>query len=321
MSTSRRTILRATTLASLYVLSGAAGAQQFPTRPVRLVAPYPAGGVFDAIARMLAEKLSAALEQPVVVENKPGANGMIAISSVAKSAPDGHTLLVAGTSLVLNFASYKSVSYRLDELTAVGSLVDIPLAIGVNPSVPVRTFQELVSEIQAAPDKYSISTDGAISEIILAHLKKALGLKFQTIPYPGAAPSLNALVSGVVPIIITAAGAAQQLHSAGKVRLLALTGGRRLNALPGVPTLAELGIPIEDMSTWGGVLVPARTPEAVVRRLSEEVQNAMQNPDIASRVAALSMSVNARDAAQFSRFIELEASKWKQAAAAGINPE
>ncbi|QHE84736.1 Bug family tripartite tricarboxylate transporter substrate binding protein [Hydrogenophaga sp. BPS33] len=322
MSFSRRAVLRAASLTPLYTLALHAGAQQFPARPIKLVVPYPPGGTFDAISRLLADKLSVGLGQPVIVENKPGANGMIALSSVAKSTPDGYTLVVTGTSLVLNFASFKTVSYRLDEFTAVGGLVDMPLAIGVNPAFPAKTFQELVAAIHAAPDKYSISTSGTIEEIILAELRKTANLKFQTIPYPGAAPSLNAVVGGIVPIIITAAGAAQQLHNAGKVRLLAITGGQRLSALPGVPTIAELGIPIKDMSSWCGVLAPAKTPDAVVRRLSDEVQKAMQSPEVGTRIAALSMAVNARDAAQFSRFTEYEASKWKQAAAeAGIKPE
>lgn len=322
MSISRRTILRAGPAAAIGSWAHHAAAQSFPSRPVRLVVPYPAGGTFDAVARLLAERMTLSLGQPVIVENKPGANGMIAISSVARSAPDGYTLLTAGTSLVLNFASFKSVSYRLDELTAVGGLVDMPLAIGVNPSFPARTFQELVAALQAAPDRYAFGTSGAIEEIILSQLRTAAGVKFQTIPYPGAAPSVNAVVSGVVPMIVTAAGAAQQLHTAGKLRLLAVTGSKRLSALPAVPTLAEAGAPLEDLSSWCGVLAPAKTPEAIVRRLSEEVQKAMQRTDVAARLNALSMHVNARDAAQFSRFLEAESAKWRRAAAdAGIRPE
>lgn len=322
MALARRALLRACTLSPLLSLPWAAEADTFPSRPLRLVVPYPAGGTFDAIARVLAEKMAPGLGQPVVVDNKPGANGMIAISSVARSAPDGYTLLIAGTSLVLNFASFKSVSYRLDELTAVSGLVDMPLAIGVNPSFPADSFQALVAALRAAPDKYAISTSGTIEEIILAQLKKSAGLRFQTIPYAGAAPSLNAVVAGVVPIIITAAGAAQQLHAAGKVRLLAVTGRQRLASLPEVPTLAEAGASIEDMSSWCGVLAPASTPQPIVKRVSEEALSALKKPEVASRLSALSMNANPRDAGQFARFLDQEAAKWTRAAAdAGIRPE
>lgn len=322
MLVSRRTLLRAAVVASMYAKSGLAFAQQFPTRPLRLVVPYPAGGTFDAIARLLAERLTVGLGQPVMVENKPGANGMIAISSVAKAEPDGYTLLITGTSLVLNFASFKSVSYSMDELVAVGGLVDMPLAIGVNPSFPAQTFSDLLSVVKASPDKYAISTSGTVEEIIIARLRTAAGLRLRTIPYAGAAPSLNAVVGGVVPIIITAAGAAQQLHVAGKVRLLAVTGGETLSALPNIPTISQVGIPGGDLSSWSGVLAPAKTPNDIVERISDEIQKAVKDPDVVSRISSLSMSVNSRSASQFARFLEDEVVKWEEAASeAGIKPQ
>ena len=182
---SRRAILEASIAASLIGLPGAAFPQQYPSRAVHLVVPYPAGGTFDAVARLLGERLTAGLGQPVLVENRPGASGMIALASVAKAEPDGYTLLVTGSSLVLNFASYKTVNYRLEDFAPVAGLIDMPLAIAVNPAFPAKTFAELVATIKASPDKYASSTAGTIEEIVLERLKKTAGLRFQLIPYSG----------------------------------------------------------------------------------------------------------------------------------------
>jgi tripartite-type tricarboxylate transporter receptor subunit TctC len=322
MLISRRTILKASTAAALLPLSGAAFSQPYPSKPLHLVVPYPAGGTFDAVARLLAERLGAALGQAVLVENKPGANGMIAISSVAKAEPDGYTLLVTGSSLVLNFTSNKSVSYRLEDFAPVAGLIEMPLAIGVNPSFPANTFPELVAAIKAAPDKYASSTAGTIEEIVLERLKKTAGLQFQNIPYPGASPSINAAVGGVVPMIITAAGAAQPMHRSGRLRMLAVTGAQRLSAMPDVPTMTELGFAGGDLSSWAGMIAPRKTDPAILQRLSAEVRKAMQQPDVVARLAALSLPVNPRSAAEFGKFIDSEFVKWKQAALeAGIKPE
>jgi tripartite-type tricarboxylate transporter receptor subunit TctC len=322
MSMSRRAALKASIAASLLCLTGTAFSQQYPTRPIHLVVPYPAGGTFDAVARLLAERLAIGLGQPVLVENRPGASGMIAIAGVAKAEPDGYTFLVTGSSLILNFASYKTVSYRLEDFAPVAGLIDMPLAIGVNPSFPAKTFPELVAVIKTAPDKYSCSTAGTIEEIVLERLKKTSGLKFQNIPYPGAAPSVNAAVGGVVPIIITAAGAAQPMHRSGKLRVLAVTGTQRLATMPDVPTMTELGFVGGDLSSWAGVIAPRKTDPAIVKRVSEEVRKAMQNPEVVAKLAAISLPVNPRDSVQFGKFIESESIKWKQAALeAGITPE
>ncbi|MDQ2736736.1 MAG: tripartite tricarboxylate transporter substrate binding protein [Pseudomonadota bacterium] len=322
MSISRRAVLKASIAASLLVLSSAALSQQYPSRPLHFVVPYPAGGTFDVLARMLAERLAIGLGQPVLVENRPGASGMIALSSVAKAEPDGYTFLVTGSSLVLNFASFKTVSYHVEDFAPVAGLIDMPLAIGVNPAFPAKTFPELVATIKASPDKYASSTAGTIEEIVLERLKKTAGLQFQNIPYPGAAPSLNAAVGGVVPMIITAAGAAQPMHRSGRLRVLAVTGGQRLAAMPDVPTMTELGFAGGDLSSWAGLIAPRKTDPAILKRVSEEVRKAMQQPDVVAKLAALSLPVHPRDSEQFGKFIDSEFVKWKQAALeAGIKPE
>lgn len=322
MNISRRSALQVALSASLLPFGSSALSQQYPSHPLRIVVPYPAGGTYDRLARVLAKRLTASLDQTVIVDNRPGAHGMIAISAVARAAPDGYTLLLSGSSLVLNFASFKSVSYRLEDLAAVGGLVDMPLAIAVNPSFPARSFAELTAAIKAAPDEYAMSTSGTIEEIVVARVKKAAGLKFRLIPYPGAAPSLNGVMSGVVPMIITAAGAAQPLHQAGKLRVLAIAGPARLSAMPDVPTLTELGVAGGDLATWAGVLAPKETNPAIVKRLSDAIEAAMRDPQLVSELAAFSMTVHPRDAAQFARFIDAEAIKWKQAAQeAGITPQ
>lgn len=321
MPISKRAVLKASMAASLFALTGAAFSQQYPSRPVRLVVPYPPGGTFDAVARLLAEGLAIGLGQPVLVENKAGASGMIALSSVAKAEPDGYTFLVTGSSLVLNFTSFKAVSYHLENFAPVAGLIDMPLAIGVNPTFPAKTFPELVAVIKASPDKYASSTAGTIEEIILERLKETAGLQFQSIPYPGAAPSLNAAVGGIVPMIITAAGVVQPMHRAGRLRVLAVTGSQRLAAMPDVPTMTELGFAGGDLSSWAGVIAPRKTDPAILKRVSDEIRKVMQNPDVIAKLAALSLPVNPRDSVEFGQFIDSEFVKWKQAALeAGIEP-
>jgi tripartite-type tricarboxylate transporter receptor subunit TctC len=197
----------------------------------------------------------------------------------------------------------------------------MPMAIGVNPAFPAKTFAEMVAAIKASPDKYSASSAGTIEEIVLARLKKTADLKFEGIPYPGATPSLNAAVGGVVPMIITAAGVAQPMHRAGRLRVLAVTGAQRLSTMPEVPTMLELGFATGELSSWAGVIAPKKTDPAILKRVSIDIQKIMQEPDVIARLAALSLPVNSRNADQFEKFIDSEAVKWKQAALdAGIQP-
>ena len=268
------------------LLAQSAGAQ-YPSRPIHLVVPFPPGGGPDLVGRILAPKLSEALGQPVVVENRVGSNGNIAGELVAKAPADGYTLLVGNDSLfVINAHLYKQMSFDpLKDLAPVTSLVSNGFFLAVNPSVPVRTLPEFVEYARRAnpPIQYASGGNGSQHHLTMERLKARAGFKAVHVPYKGGAPATTATVAGEVQAMMSGTSTAAQIK-AGRLRALAFTGPQRSRALPEVPTVAEF-YPDFVMVQWYGLFAPAGTPVPVLARLHEETNRVLGLPDVKERLA------------------------------------
>ena len=266
----------------LAAITTAAAADWLPSKPIRIVVPFAPGGQPDVVARTLAEPLGKALGQPVVVENRPGAGGNIAADFVAKSAPDGHTLLM-GTNgpLALSVVIYKSVPFDpLRDFAPVTLVGTAPNLIAVQPSLGVATIGELVAMARAEPGKlnYASVGKGSISQLSMEMLNAMAGIRVEHIPYNGGAPAMAALLAGDVQVLSLNPTALLPQVQAGKARLLAQTGARRSSHLPEVPTVAESGYPGFEAGVWMAVVAPAKTPPEALARLNAELVRIIRDP-------------------------------------------
>src|SRR5262245_47611510 len=262
-------------------------AAQYPTRTIHLLVPFPPGGGPDLVGRILAPRLSDALGQPVVVENRVGGNGNIAGEAVAKSAPDGYTLLVGNDSLfVINAHLYKQMPFDpLKDLAPVASLVSNGFFLAVNPSLPVQTLPEFVEYARKAnpPIQYASGGNGSQHHLTMERLKARAGFKAVHVPYKGGAPATTATVAGEVPAMMSGTSTAGQIK-AGRLRALAFTGPQRSRVLPEVPAVAEF-YPDFVMVQWYGLFAPAGTPEAVIARVRAETNKALVQPDVKDKLS------------------------------------
>jgi tripartite-type tricarboxylate transporter receptor subunit TctC len=262
---------------------GAPAHAQYPSKPIRMIVTIAPGGAPDVVARMLAQKLSATIGQPVVVENKPGANGNVAGEFVAKSEPDGHTLLFAADSpIVVNPHVYKMNYDPLKDLLPVASVATNEFFVTVNPNVPARTLPELVGHARRAnpPLLYASGGAGSLHQLGIEMLKQRAGIDMQHVPFRGGTPATTATMSGETHVVL-AGGSAAPLVEAGKLRGLAATGAKRSPLFPDLPTVAEF-YPGYELTSWFGVFAPSGTPEAIVAKLRSEVHKAL--PELAPRL-------------------------------------
>ncbi len=285
----RRRVLAAAAcaLAPLAVLAQPQAA--YPTRPVTFVVPFSPGGGTDIAARLLANKLGQKLGQSVVVENRPGAGGVLAADAVAKARPDGYTLLIAnvGTQSI-NPWLYK-LPYDADKAFAPISLfADLPFALVVNPAVPAKTPKELIALAKAAPEKYTYASsgNGGSPHLTAEIFQQAAGVKFTHVPYKGGGPAMADLMAGHVNMLFASILETSGYVKSGKLRALAVTSAERSPAMPDVPTLAEQGVPNAESGSWVALLAPAGTPAAIVDRLSAEVREAVATPDMRQALIA-----------------------------------
>lgn len=303
----------------------AAANAQFPSKPVRLVVGFPPGGSTDITARLIAPRLSEKWGQPVLVENKPGAAANIGTDHVAKSAPDGSTLLLATTAIAISAVVYEKLPYdALKDLAPVTMVSTIPNVLVVNPAVPANSIQEFIAYAKARPGKLNFAAPGAASgqRMTFELIKQLTGTDLMMVPYKGGAPAVQATVAGEVHAMIVNVVEATQLVQGGKLRALATTTAARAPMLPEVPTLAETVAPGLDASVWQGVLVPAGTPEATIARINADVAAALAAPEVRDRLVALGMSVETGTPAAFGQFLRAEIAKWgKVAQAANIKAE
>ena len=300
------------------VLASPASAQQFPTKPITLVVPYAPGGNVDISARILQTALGNSLGQPIIVENRPGAAGMIAGSYVARSEPDGHTLFVASNGpLILGPLVLPKPAYQWDSaFTPVSWLTVGTNVLLVRSSLPVHSVQELIEYAKANPDKFTVAVDtgASINHFLSELLKLESGIRWTAAHYRGNAPALNDLIAGHVD-----AGFAQLTESiqhvqSGKLRALAVIGDRRAPVLPDVPTMAEAGFPGVKGIVFTGVLAPKNTPPVIVETLSAAIRQAVTQPSVIDQFAALGAEVRGSTPAEFNRFLVEETKKWADVA-------
>ena len=312
------TLARWLSIVVLAVCSHAA-AQDFPGKPLRFVVPFPPGGSADILARTIGEKLAGALGQPVIVENKPGAGGIVGAEAVAKSAPDGHTLLFANTNIAINPSLYRSLPYDTAKAFApVIQMVSVPNLLLVAEDVPANSVADLIGLAKASPGKlnYASAGNGTFPHLAVELFKHQAGISMTHIPYKGAAPALNALLAKEVQVLSNDLLNALPHVRAGKVKALAITGTVRSSAIPEIPTMAEAGLRDYAAVGWQGVMVPAGTPAAVVARLNAEIDKALKDPALRDRLTAQGLQIAGGSVQQFADFVRRDTERWRGAVAA-----
>ena len=287
----------------------------WPNKAVRIVVPYAPGGANDILARVLAEKLTPVLGQPVLVENKPGAGAMVGSDFVAKATPDGYTLLMAASGpMVFNPVLVAKLPYNpLTDLAPISIVGSFPLILAVNESSSAKTFKDLVALSKASPDKSNYSYPAASFQLIMELVKARSGLKALNVPYQGSAPSINAVLTQEVQMTLIDSGPIAALVKSGKLRALAVTSEQRLASYAQVPTLKEQGIDLA-VNLWSGLLAPAGTPEPILKRLQEEVARIMALPDVAERMAKLDIRPLGTSSADMGKTMASEIQLWSQVA-------
>ncbi|MEA2945087.1 MAG: hypothetical protein QOI40_417 [Alphaproteobacteria bacterium] len=311
-------------LAALLVAS-ASFAQTYPDRPVKMIAPFAPGGPVDAVARVLAPKLSEGLGQQFYVENHPGGSGNIGTALAAKATPDGYTILVISSTLVVNPSLFAKLGFDTTTDLAPISLVAVsPQILLVNPAVPATNVKELAAWAKASPGKYSYAHAGLGTPGYLAGemLKQAFGLDLVAVSFNGGGPAITSTIGGHTPIVFTSIASAAAQVTSGTLRALAVTSARRSPALPDVPTLAESGAPGQESDIILGVLVPAGTSPEIIDRLHREIVRIVAMPDVRERLAALGFEPIAGSPREFADRIKWEIDKWaKVIRAADIKPQ
>lgn len=302
-------------LAAFWLLSGAAAvsAQDYPSRPVRVVVGFPAGGPTDAIARIVAQKLTDKFGQQFFVENIGGAGGNTAAGQVARVTPDGYTIMVISTGFVVNPSLYAKVPYDPVKDFAPVTLVAVsPNVVVVNPLVPAKTLPELVQLVRDSPGKYSFAGPGVGSTPHLGGelFRLAFKLDLVHVPFTGAGPAIQATVGGHTPIAFTALPPALSAVQNGQLRALAIASTERVAGLPDVPTFAEQGISNQEADTLTGIVAPAGTPKAIVDLLQREIAAIVTQPDVDERLTKLGFKAVANTPDQFGERIRLEMDKW-----------
>jgi tripartite-type tricarboxylate transporter receptor subunit TctC len=300
--------------AALALAAAPALAQEWPAATVRVVVPYGPGSTPDIVARVVAERLSTRLGKPFVVDNKPGAGGMLGTDAVAKAAPDGHTLgiSIAGP-LAVNALLYRKMPYDPAELAPVTIAATQASVLVAAPSMGVTTASELVTLLKAHPNRYNYSSMGAgsISHLAMEALAARAGAQMVHVPYAGSGPAVAALLAGDTHVAALPAAAVMSHIKAGKLRALAVATERRSAALPELPTLREAGIENVYADAWMGFVLPARTPEAIVARVREEIVRVLAEPDVRDRLRAQYMDVVANTPAEFRAAMKADVERWK----------
>jgi tripartite-type tricarboxylate transporter receptor subunit TctC len=280
---------------------------------VRFIVPFPPGGATDVAARTVSDKLTAALGQQVLVENRAGASGTIGTAEVARAAPDGYTILFAADPVTTAHLVMKGVSYDiLRDFAPITQVTTQPLAIAVHRSVPAKTIQELVALVKASPGKYSFAHSGAGTGQHLSGelLKKLAGIDMVHVPYKGGAPAVTDLVAGQVPIGVLGSTPLIPHHKAGRIKILAFTSKDRFPALPDVPTLHESGFPGFDTGQWLGLLAPRGTSAEVVNRLGSETRKALALPDVRERLLGAGLLAAPSSPKEFEALIRADIERW-----------
>jgi tripartite-type tricarboxylate transporter receptor subunit TctC len=304
---------------------GMARAADYPDRPIHWIVPYPPGGTTDVIARDVAQTMSQILGQSIVIDNRGGAGGQLAMNSVAKATPDGYTLLVSDASLATAPSLYKELQFDpKKDLQAVALFATVPHIVVVNPDLPAKTLAELIALSRKNAGKLNFGSGGIGSPLHLAGeaLRAATGIEWTHIPYKGAGPALVAVISNEVQIATPSLPAALAFVQAGKMRALAVMSPQRLTVLPDVPTVAELGYPKATVLGWIGLHAPAGTPPAVLKTLEAAAAKALQDPDLQKRLATQGANAAPESGDVYGKRVAAETVRWSGIVqAAGIEPQ
>ena len=298
---------------SLLLVLGGANAQSYPGKPVRWIVPTGAGSAVDVTARRMAPKLSEALGQPVVVENRPGANSMIAAREVARAAPDGYTLLQAVVNNALNDLLTPDACCLLnDKLVAVTRLISTPLVMVVHPSVPAQSVKEYVALAQSKPNQltYASGGSGAITQMVGELLKSTTGIQVREIPYKAIGAELPDLTGGHVSTGYLASVVIRDHIKSGKLRGLAVAGRERVSIIPDVPTMAEAGFPGIEAIGWNGIFVPLGTPRAVIDRLQQEIARILATKEMRDDAVTMGSQTGGERPEEFAAYVRSEIQKW-----------
>ena len=289
-----------------------AGAPGYPERPIRIIVPYPAGGVVDVVLRAVCDPLSNVLPQRIVVENRPGADGRIGIDAVARAAPDGHTLLAASPILTTGEHLMPDMKTRSTDFAGICGIGAAPTVFVVPGALGVKTLQEFVALALARPGELNAANPGSGSSIHLAQelFFERTGLQLASVSYKGQPPALPDLGSGLLQFALVSQNLALPLIQAGKLRALAVNAAARTRSLPQVPTIAEAGYADTLVQSWYGVAAPEKTPAPIVQWLSQQFAQAMATPEVRARLAALDVEILALDGAGFTRLIATETQRW-----------
>jgi len=325
-------IPKAIVVASLWVATyfgstpaDTAAAPAYPTRPIRAIVPFPAGSGTDLLARFLGTRLTERMGQQVVVDNRPGANGIIAGEAAARAAPDGHTVMFMSVSHAMNAAVYSKLPFDpVGSFTPVMMLAAGPLVLVANPSFAAGTVKALIDLAKAKPDSitYAISGTGGINHFAGALFARTAGVRLVNVPYKGGPQALTDVIAGQVQIMIVTLSVSQGHIRAGRLKALGVSTAKRTPLLPGVPTIAEAGVPGYEISIWWGMLAPAGLPAPVVHKLDTELARILDDPDTAKRLEAGGAVPAPMASAEFSRVLRSEVGKWRSVAReAGIRAE
>ncbi|MEW6452323.1 MAG: tripartite tricarboxylate transporter substrate binding protein [Pseudomonadota bacterium] len=312
--------------AMLFIAGSQAQAQQYPTKPIRIVVPFAPGGIVDTAARIVGQKLHEAWGQQVIIDNRPGGNGFIGVQAAATSPADGYTLLMAHTGeFAINPAVFQNVPYDLDrDLTPITMVIEAPCVFVVNANTPYQTFQELIAAAKAKPGTigFSVPGSGTIQHLIVEWASLVTGAKFLVVPYRGGAPAITATAGGEVPAGSAALGSAMSHIQSGRVRVLAVTTGSRSTFNKEWPTLIEAGVPGVQASIWAGLFAPKGVPQPIIDKINAEVAKILEMDDVKKRFASGGGETRAMKSAEFGALIRREASEFKQIVAkAGVKAE
>ena len=313
-------------IASLMLVAGSLHAQDYPNKPILLVVPFAPGGSSDFLSRLIGAKLTEAWKQQVVVESRPGGAGNIAMYAVQRAKPDGYTLILGhvGT-LAVNPAMFAKLPYDpIKGFVPVGMIATVPTLLVVNPSVPAKNFKEFLALAKAKPGTiyYGSAGNGSSGHLAMEYLKQAANIDLTHVPYKGTGPMVTDLLGGQTQATFTGATPLIPHIKQGKLRPIAVGGTKRIAALPDVPTVAESGLPGFETSQWYGILAPAGTPDAIVKKLNTELNRILKSPEVVERMTADGSVPQGSTPEEFAKFIASEQKRWGQVVkTANIKPD
>lgn len=309
--------LLAFTLSTCLLMPSVVNAQAaYPVKPIKIVVPFPAGGVADIVARTIGVRLAENIGQSVVVENKPGASAIIGTEFVAKSAPDGYTLLLANLPVMaINPIAYTNLPYApLKDFAPISMVTDQPYIIAINPSIPAKDLKEFIALAKQKQGQFTHGSASSSTHLASELFKMSAGIEALHIPYKGSAPAINDLLGGQISFLIDPVITLQPFVKSGKVRALAVTDTKRSAAVPDVPSYTEFGLKDLSMTSWQGLVAPAGTPKDVIAKLHREIVKVLQNPDVIERMKAQGVTPVGNSPEEFSSLIQKEVDRWSRVA-------